>query len=80
MKTDTVDAKGYATDTDNRWLYPPRNMPPRSVKLQLLTRGGVACHGEWRWDGGFVGWRPLPKRDLVEEIEALEYMENGEQR
>lgn len=74
----TTDLKGYATNTELVWLYPPSHMPPKGVKLHLLTIGGIATHGEWRWDGGFVGWQYLPKRDLEQEVEALEYINNGE--
>lgn len=73
----TVNEKGYAVDAQHKWLYPPRHMPPKGQKLHLLTRGKVAIHGEWRWDGGFVAWQYLPKQDWKEELAALQFIENG---
>lgn len=78
--TEAVDLKGYATNPQHRWLYPPEDMPPKGVKLHILTKGGVAIHGEWRWDNGYLGWQYLPKRDFYKEMEALQYMEHGEMK
>ncbi len=39
------------------WLDPDTNPPPRGVKIQLLTEGGIAVYGEWR-DKGFDAWAP----------------------
>jgi hypothetical protein len=51
-----------AVATDYFWL--PMQDAPRGVKLQLLTRGGVAVHGQVSADNisGFDGWTPLPQR------------------
>lgn len=51
-----------AVATDYFWL--PMQDAPRGVKLQLLTRGGVAVHGQVSSDNasGFTGWTPLPQR------------------
>lgn len=72
-----VDMKGYATNMEHSWLYPPTYMPPSGVKLHILTTGGIAIHDNWRWDAGYVGWQYLPKRDLVAEEAALHYINNG---
>ena len=39
------------------WLHPKKYPPPRGVKLNLLTRGGVAVYGSWAVDS--VAWAPL---------------------
>ncbi len=39
------------------WLDPETNPPPRGVKIQLLTEGGIAVYGEWR-DQGYDAWAP----------------------
>ncbi len=48
------------------WIDPfdpddPRNPPPRGTKIQLLNATGTSIQGDWRDDGGFVGWHPLLK-------------------
>lgn len=69
----TIDMKGYATDPDNKWLYPPKNMPPNGVKLHILQEGGVAIHSEWKYGAGYIGWQYLPKRDLEQEAASINY-------
>lgn len=40
----------------------PTDMPPpRGCKLILHTEGGTCVIGQWSDDGGFDGWKPLPK-------------------
>ena len=36
---------------------------PKSVKVQLLNQGGVACYGQWdgRSFSSWRGWHPLPR-------------------
>ena len=53
-------------------------MPPMGVKLNLLTVGGIAVTGNWSWYGGYVGWQYLFKRDIEQEMEAKEYINQGE--
>lgn len=69
-------AKGYAVDPNQKWLYPPRHMPPMGVKLILLTVGGVTIIGDWDWYGGFVGFQRNFKSDKVEEAEAIQYIKD----
>lgn len=59
------------------WLYPHVDAPPRGVKLNILTKGGIAIHGEWRNDCGFIAWQHLFKRDKQLEEEMM-IMELGE--
>lgn len=65
--------KTYAV-SNRKWLYPPRHMPPAGVKLHLLTIGGISVHGNWSWQGGFVAWQYLFKRDEVEETKAINFI------
>jgi hypothetical protein len=44
------------------WRYPTQAVPPAGKKLLLLTEGGVAVIGDWKQNGGFTAWSPLPKR------------------
>lgn len=51
-----------AVDPDYFWR-PMDHSTPRGVKLQLLSKGGVATHGQWDGrDTFWEGWTPLPKR------------------
>lgn len=51
-----------AVDPDYFWR-PMDHSTPRGVKLQLLSKGGVATHGQWDGKDTFwEGWTPLPKR------------------
>lgn len=65
--------KGYSSDEELKWLYPPQHMPP-SGKIQLLTCGGIAIHGDWKWDGSVVAFRRLPTRDLELEAQAVQFI------
>lgn len=54
--------KNVAVALDYYWM-PIGEDTPRGVKLQLLTVGGVAIHGQY--DGKMTWathWAPLPKR------------------
>lgn len=51
-----------------KWRY---DKAPTSSKIFLLTQGGVAVVGNWRDDGGFLGWNPLFDRDRAEEARVL---------
>jgi len=51
-----------AVSTDTYWM-PIDKDTPRSVKLQLLSIGGVAQYGSLQADTSFyTHWCPLPKR------------------
>lgn len=65
--------KNYAV-SNRKWLYPPKHMPPTGVKLHLLTIGGISVHGNWSWQGGFVAWQYLFKRDEAEETKAINFI------
>lgn len=48
------------TDKSREWLN--IDLAPRGIKLHLLTKGGVAVHGEvtQRSAALYKGWEPLP--------------------
>ena len=55
-------ARTVAVATDVYWM-PIDKDTPRSVKLQLLSIGGVAQYGSLNGDMSFyTHWAPLPKR------------------
>jgi hypothetical protein len=58
---------GVAVATDYYWI-PVDNNTPRGVKLQLLTKGGVAVHGVYFGDEFYTHWTPLPKKPKHENI------------
>jgi len=48
---------------DPNYYWQPMDTCPIGAKVQLLNRGGVACHGKWSGkDDHWLGWTPLPKR------------------
>lgn len=54
--------QAVAVATDYYWLPIDANTP-RGVKLQLLTKGGIAIYGHWDGKSDFcTDWAPLPKR------------------
>lgn len=52
-------AKTVAVATDVYWQH--INSAPRSVKVQLLGKGGVATYGQYNGDKFWTHWCPLPK-------------------
>lgn len=50
-----------AVATDYYWI-PCDERTPRGVKLQLLTKGGVAIYGIYKGEDDFTDWAPLPRR------------------
>ena len=68
-----TDAKEYSTGTI-LWKYPHKHPPPRGKKLNILQCGGIAIHGEWRDNSGFIAWQDLFKRDFQQEKEYLEWL------
>lgn len=61
--THTINStKTVAVATDTYWL-PIDKDTPRSVKLQLLSIGGVAQYGNLQADTSFyTHWCPVPKK------------------
>ncbi len=60
--THTINsAHTVAVSTDTYWI-PIDEDTPRSVKLQLLGRGGVAHYGNYDGDDFWTHWCPLPKK------------------
>lgn len=59
-------ADGVAVDPNYRWL--PMDECPIGVKVQLLTKGGIATHGRIGHLLGqsspheYSGWTPVPKK------------------
>lgn len=52
-----------AAAVDQGYYWQPLATCPLSVKVQLLTTGGVAVYGQYRaGQPGYLGWAPLPKR------------------
>ena len=61
MNVKVTNDKAAAVDQDYYWRS--LDTCPLSVKVQLLTRGGVAVYGQYhRGASGYVGWAPLPKK------------------
>jgi hypothetical protein len=65
----TTPAKTYVVDKSYPFLYPEAGdpSPGLGMKVQLLTVGGVCVTGHWVHGGGFIGWAPLPCRDIEKE-------------
>jgi hypothetical protein len=61
--THTINSSNtVAVSTDTYWL-PIDDDTPRNVKLQLLTKAGVAMYGNLTGDiTFFTHWCPLPKK------------------
>ena len=57
----------YASKEGGEYLYPLSGdaAPPKGVKVQLLTKGGVHISGFWNDD--CIAWLPLPKRNKEKE-------------
>lgn len=48
---------------DQGYYWQRMDTCPHSMKVQLLTRGGVAIYGQFHGDDSFfVGWAPLPNK------------------
>lgn len=61
----TVTNSVAAVDPDYFWR--PMKSCPRSAKVQLLNKGGVAVYGSFTGaldakDPEWLGWCPLPKK------------------
>lgn len=57
------------------WTYPQEQEPPRGVKLNILTVGGIAIQGQWDYSVGFVAWQYMFKRNKDKEAEFYKWME-----
>lgn len=49
---------------DTEYFWQPIETAPRGVKIQLLSKYGVAVYGQASADddGYYIMWAPLPKR------------------
>jgi len=71
----TLDSTGVAA-VDPSYFWQPMSTCPRSAKVQLRGKGGVAVYGQYHGerDCFWTGWAPLPKsgppKPLVHNIEA----------
>lgn len=63
-----MESKVVTTD-ELKFYYPGVGdpEPPGGTDVHLLTRGGVCVRGQWRNNGMYLGWCPLPKRDKEKE-------------
>jgi hypothetical protein len=65
MTNHTISASEVAVDKEYYWQEVNKDTP-RFVKLQLLSRGGIACHGVLQpKDDFYTHWTPLPRRKLA---------------
>jgi DUF971 family protein len=71
--------KPYITDKAE-WIYPHEKAPPKGVKLNILTEGGVAITGDWAEGVGFLGWQYLFKRNMEKEEVYIAYMKEQGKR
>lgn len=49
---------GVEVSATEYFLDPEEYPPPKGKKLNLLTKGGIACQGTWSGED-LVGWAPL---------------------
>lgn len=59
---------------DIEWKYPHEHEPPRGKKLNILTCGGVAIHGFWKDNHGFIAWQDMFKRNRAKEAAAAAWL------
>ena len=58
-----VHISNSAVAVDRAYYWQPMSECPRSVKVQLLGKGGVAIYGTYNGNDPFwEGWAPLPSR------------------
>lgn len=55
-----------AAVVDTEYFWQPIETAPRGVKIQLLSKYGVAVYGQYTQedqdDNWYIMWAPLPKR------------------
>ena len=78
--SDSKVLAAYSSPETDRFLWPDEYVPPRGVKLLLLTSGGVAVVGDWTDDSNLVAWRPLPRKPQQrgEAVQWTEEPDHGE--
>ena len=59
--THKIDSTGTAAVAIDHYWIPIDENTPRSVKLQLLSKAGVAVYGTYHGDKFWTHWCPLPK-------------------
>ncbi len=58
-----INSAGTAAVAEAYYWMPCGVDTPIGVKLQLLTKGGVAIYGQYKTgDKDFTHWAPLPRR------------------
>ncbi len=64
MNTHTINTDHTAAVALDYYWLPIDADTPRGVKIQLLTRGGVAVYGHYTeaQSEHFTDWAPMPKR------------------
>ena len=64
-----VPIKTHIASDSTMFMYPAAGdaPPPGGSKVLLLTIGGICVSGQWKDDGSFLAWAPLPKRDKTKE-------------
>jgi hypothetical protein len=62
--------------TELEWRY--EVAPNRGAKVQLLTVGRIAVHGNWygAYGEAFIAWAPMPKRNKELEDQFFNHREN----
>ena len=58
----TIKIKNNEVAVDQNYEWLPMETCPRGVKVQLLSRGRIACYGHYTGtkDRGWLAWAPLP--------------------
>ena len=60
-----INSAGTAAVAESYYWMPCGPDTPIGVKLQLLTKGGVAIYGQYKMGEKFyTHWAPLPRRRL----------------
>jgi hypothetical protein len=69
MTQNPTHITGTGHELDWRYEVSPRT----DSKVQLLTVGRIAVHGNWYGTYGenFIAWAPMPKRNKVRENELI---------